>query len=170
MKLGVQVGLGPDHTVLDRDPDPPPPKGHNAQFFNFWTISVMVKWLDGSRCRKVGLDSSNTVCCGQMAGLIKMALGMDVGLGPGHIVLDVNPAPLPKKGAELPQFSAHICSGQTAGWIKMPLGTEEGLGPGDILLDGDPAPPKNGGTAPNFWPMFIVAKRLHGSRFHLVRR
>jgi len=29
-----------------------------------------------------------------------MALGMDVGLGPGHIVLDGDPAPLPKKGAE----------------------------------------------------------------------
>ena len=27
-------------------------------------------------------------CCGQMAGRIKMALSMEVGLGPGHIVLD----------------------------------------------------------------------------------
>jgi len=33
-----------------------------------------------------------------------MALGMEVGLGPGHIVLDGDPAPLPKKGAELPNF------------------------------------------------------------------
>ena len=38
------------------------------------------------------------VCCGQTAGWIKMALGMDVGLGPGHIVLDGEPAPLPQKG------------------------------------------------------------------------
>jgi len=38
----------------------------------------------------------------------------------------------------------------------MPLGTEVGLGPGDIVLDRDPAPQ---GTAPNFWPMSIVAKR-----------
>jgi len=29
-----------------------------------------------------------------------MTLGTEVGLGPGHIVLDVDPAPLPKKGAE----------------------------------------------------------------------
>jgi len=31
-----------------------------------------------------------------------MALGMEVGLGPGHIVLDVAHLPSPKKGAELP--------------------------------------------------------------------
>jgi len=40
----------------------------------------------------------------------------------------------------------------------MPLGREVGLGLGDIVLD--PAPPKKG-TAPNFQPMFIVAKRLY---------
>jgi len=32
------------------------------------------------------------------AGWIKMALGMEVGLGPGHIALDRGPTPLPKKG------------------------------------------------------------------------
>ena len=31
-----------------------------------------------------------------------MALGMEVVLGPGHIVLDEDPAPLPQKGAEPP--------------------------------------------------------------------
>jgi len=29
-----------------------------------------------------------------------MALGTEVGLGPGHIVLDRDPAPLPKKGVQ----------------------------------------------------------------------
>jgi len=62
------------------------------------------------------------VYCGQTAGWIKMALGMKVGLGPGHIVLDGDPGPLPKKGRS-PQFLAHVYCGQTAGWIKMPLGT-----------------------------------------------
>ena len=38
------------------------------------------------------------VYCGQTAGCIKMPLGMEVGLGPGHIVLDGDPA-LPAKGA-----------------------------------------------------------------------
>jgi len=40
----------------------------------------------------------------------------------------------------------------------MKPGTEVGLGPGHILLDGDTAPPKRG-TAPNFRPMSVVAKR-----------
>jgi len=56
-----------------------------------------------------------------------MPLGMEVGLGPGHIVLDVDPAPLPKKGAELPpKFSAHVSRDHTAGWIKMAVGMEVG--------------------------------------------
>ena len=33
-----------------------------------------------------------------------MALGMDVGLGPGHIVLDGTQLPIPKKGVEVPNF------------------------------------------------------------------
>jgi len=44
-------------------------------------------------------------------------------------VLDGDPAPLPKKGAEPPpQFSAHVYCGQTAGWIKIALGIEVVLG------------------------------------------
>jgi len=35
-----------------------------------------------------------------MAGWIKMPLGIEVGLGPGHIVLDGDPAP--PKGTEPP--------------------------------------------------------------------
>jgi len=33
-----------------------------------------------------------------------MTLGMEVGLGPGHIVLDGDPALLPKKGGRAPNF------------------------------------------------------------------
>ena len=73
---------------------------------------------------------------------------MEVGLGPGHIVLDGDPAPLTKKGKR-PQFSVHVCCGHMAGWIKMPLGTEVDLGPDDIVSDGDLAPPpQKGGRAP----------------------
>ena len=61
--------------------------------------------------------------------------GLQVGLGPGHIVLDGDPAPPPPKGHS-PQFSAHICCGQMAEWIKMPLCMEVGLGHGDFALDG----------------------------------
>ena len=31
-----------------------------------------------------------------------MALGVEVGLSPGHVVLDEEPAPFPQKGAEPP--------------------------------------------------------------------
>jgi len=77
-----------------------------------------------------------------------MPLGREVGLGPGDIVLDGDPAPAQKRGHS-PQFSAHVCYGQMAGWIKMPLGTEVCLGADDIVSDGDPASPKKQHT-PHF--------------------
>jgi len=44
-------------------------------------------------------------CCGQMAGWLKMPLGMEVGLGCDHIVLDADPAASPpKKGHSPPIF------------------------------------------------------------------
>ena len=58
-----------------------------------------------------------------------------------HIVIDENPAPLPKKGHSSPHFLVRVYCGQMAGWIKMPLGTEVDLGAGHTVLDGDPAPP-----------------------------
>jgi len=68
--------------------------------------------------------------------------------GPGHIVLNSDPAPLPSKWAQPPIF------GQRAGWINLPLGSEVGLGPNDIVLDGDPAPlPKKGHSTPYFRPI-----------------
>ena len=63
-----------------------------------------------------------------------MPLGMEVGLGPGHIVLDGDPTLLPQKGAQ-PPFSGHVYCGQTSGWITVSLSMEVGLGPGHIVLD-----------------------------------
>jgi len=68
-----------------------------------------------------------------------LGVGVEVRVGAGHIVLNGNPAPLPKRG-QSPQFSAHLYCGQTAGCIKMPLGMEVGVSSGDFVLDGDPAP------------------------------
>jgi len=96
--------------------------------------------------------------CGQTVGWINIKLGMQVGLSPGHIVLDGDPALPPPKGAgqSPPQFSAHIYCGQMAGWIKMPLGREAGLCPSDIVLDGDPAPlPQKGVEPPIFSPCLL---------------
>jgi len=47
--------------------------------------------------------SVTLVYCGQTIGRIKMKLGVQVRFGPGHIVLDRDPAPLPKKG-HIPNF------------------------------------------------------------------
>jgi len=82
-----------------------------------------------------------------MAGWIKMKLGMHVGLGPGHIVLDGDQLPLPQKDTALPIFGPYLLM---AGCIKMPLGRDVGLSPSDIVLDGDPAP---------------FQKREHGPQF-----
>ena len=101
-----------------------------------------------------------------------MPLSMEIGLSPNDFVLDGDPAPHPRNGHG-PQFSAHDCCGPTAKWIKMPLGRELGLVPGDFVLDGNPAAPSpnRGAEAPKkFRPMFIVAKRLDGSRWHLAWR
>ena len=80
MKLGMQVDLG-RHIVLELrwGPSSPAPKGHGPQF-------------------------SAHIYCGQMTGWIKMPLGMEVGLGPGHIVLDWDPVAPPEKGAQTANF------------------------------------------------------------------
>jgi len=141
MKLGMQVGLGPGHIVLDGDPAPPPPKGRSPQF-------------------------SDHICCGQTATLIKMSLGTELGLSPGDFVLNGDPAPRPQKGSRAPKFSAHVYCGQTAGWMKLVLGMEVGLSPGYFMLDGTllPSPKRGRSPLPNFRPMSIVAKRLNASK------
>jgi len=79
-----------------------------------------------------------------------MKLGTQAGLGPGHIVLDGDPAPPPEKGTAL-QLSARICCGQMAAWIKMSVGMELGLGPGDFVLDVNlVALSPKGGQTPKF--------------------
>jgi len=44
------------------------------------------------------------------------------------------------------------------------------LGPGGFLLDGSQLPSEKGDRTPNFGPMFLVAKRLDGLRWHLAQR
>jgi len=151
MKLGKQIGLGPGNIVLDGNPAPLLQTGFGSP--------------------KRDSQFSAHVYCSQTAACIKMLLGTEVGLGPDDIVLDGDPAPLPKKGMEPPpQFSAHVYCDQTAGWMKMALGMDVGLGPGHIVLDGDPAFSPNWGGVPIFRTTSIVAKRLHGSRCHFIQR
>jgi len=86
-----------------------------------------------------------------------MPLGREVGLGPGNIVLDRDPAPPPQKGHS-PQFSAHVCCGQTARQIKMPHDREVGLGLDHIVLGGDAALTLPKWHTPNVRSMSIVTK------------
>jgi len=72
MPSGMEVGLDPDHIVLDGDPATSPKNGHSPQF-------------------------SADVCCRKTAEWIIMPLGTMVGLGQGNIVLDAVPALLPKR-------------------------------------------------------------------------
>jgi len=75
--------------------------------------------------------------------------------GPGHIVLDGDPAP--PKGHRSPNFRPMSV---VTKWIKMPLGMEVDLSPGHFVLDGDLACPPKGHSSPSiFCPMSIVAKR-----------
>jgi len=47
-----------------------------------------------------------------------MPLGTKVGLGPGHIVLDGDPAPPLSKKRAHPEFSAHVSCGQTVAYLS----------------------------------------------------
>jgi len=99
-----------------------------------------------------------------------MPLDRKVGLDTSDIVLDGDPASLPKKATEPPQFSARVYCAKTAGSIKMPLGIEVGLDTSDIVLDGTQLPPPKMGRTTDFGPTSIVAKWLHGPTCHLVWR
>ena len=93
-----------------------------------------------------------------------MKLGMRVGLDPGHIVLDGDPAYPPPKGGGAPKLLAHICCGQMAAGVKMPLGMEVGLGPGDFVLNGDPAArsPKRGRSSPPQFSAYVYCDQTTG--------
>jgi len=103
-----------------------------------------------------------------------MALGMEVGLGPGHIVLDGDQAPPPQKRRQRPPIFGPFLLWPNS-WMHQDATWYGGRPqPSYIVLHGDTASPapKKGGTAPrapDFRPMSVVAKRLDGSRCHLVR-
>jgi len=92
---GTWHGGRPQPFVLDGDPVPFPPKGGRAPLPNFRPISIVTKRLDVSKCHLVWMLASAQgfsahFCCAQMAGCMKMPLGMEVGLSPGEFVLDIS--------------------------------------------------------------------------------
>ena len=125
MPLGIQVGLGLGHIVLDGDPAHLPKKVAEPPS-NFRRIFIVTKRLDGSRCHLVYREAS------AQATLCYMRIQ--------H--------PSSKRGRSLPNFwlmsiVANGCMDQDA------LGTELGLGLRDIVFDVYPATPrKKGHTHP----------------------
>ena len=55
--------------------------------------------------------------CGQTVGWSKMPLGMEAGLGPGHIVLDEDPALPPPKKRHSPNPISGPCVLWLNGWM-----------------------------------------------------
>jgi len=75
------------------------------------TVCITVRPTLSDRCLSVCPVCNVGVYCGQTVGWINMKLGMQVGLGPSHIMLDGDPAPLSQRGTALlslpAEFSAH---------------------------------------------------------------
>jgi len=114
--------------------------------------------------------SVTLVYCNQTVGWIKMKLGMEVGLGPGHIVLDGDLASLHIWGTS-PNFSQ--CLLWPNGWMDQDAtwyGGRPRPRPHCVRWGPSPSPKRMSKAISNFRPMSIVAKRLDGSRWHLARR
>jgi len=136
-------------------------KRHLNRFSRCWASvckTVRYNAIGPSSC--LSHLSVTLVCCGQTVRWIKIKLGTEVGLGPGHVVLGGHPTP--SKWARLLWPNSWI--DQDATWYGGRPRLRE------FELDGDPAPPKRGTASHTFRPMSIVAKRLDGSRCHLARR
>jgi len=118
-KLGMQVGLGPGHNVLDGDPAPSPPNGHSPQIFGPYLLQPNgcvdqdVTWY---RAR----PRSRRLC-----------------------VRWGSRCPFPKRGGGPPKFSADVYFDQTAGWMKLILGMVVGHSQASLCYMGtQPPPPK----------------------------
>jgi len=84
-----------------------PSGGEKPQFCIFWTTVCKTgrpMLSDGCPVCPVCLSvlPVTFVHCDQTVVRIKMKLGTQLGLGPGHIVLDGDPAPLPQRGTAPP--------------------------------------------------------------------
>jgi len=123
MALGMEVDIGPGHSVLGWDSAPLPKRGgaEPSQFSAHFCCGQMAGCMKIQLGMEVDLSPGDFVClsvtlvyCGQTVGPIKMKLGTQVGLDLGHIVTDEDTDP-PRMGTASPQFSAHVRCGQTAG-------------------------------------------------------
>jgi len=125
MPLGTEVGLDPGDFVLDRNPAPSSPKrGRSPTIFSPcilwpnggmdqdgtwhggrpWSRPHCVRWGPSSPHQKGGEAPNSCPCLLWPNDLMDQdGSWRGGGLGPGHIVLDRDPAPLPKRG-QSPNF------------------------------------------------------------------
>ena len=99
------------------------------------------------------------ICCGLMAGWTKMPLGVEVGLGPGVLVLDGDPAPTPQNEAEPPIFGPLLL--WPNGWMDQDATWYRGMPRRHCVRWGPSSPPSipsKKGRAPNFQPMSFVCQ------------
>jgi len=175
----------PSHIVFDRNPAPPPAKkGETRQILspcllwpNGWTDQDAtwyggrpgtrphyVRWALSSPQKGTAAHPIFGPCLScQTAGWMKMKLGVELGLGPGHIVSDGYPAPLPK-GAQPPIFGP--CLLWPNGWMD-PDATCYGSRPRPrrlCLTWGPSSPRKKGkkGTAPAQFSAHVYCGRTAG--------
>jgi len=177
MALGMEVGLGPVHIVLDGNTAPLPKKGAEPPIFGpslFWPNG----WMHQDATCYGGRPQPRRLC---------------VRWGPSPYPKGAEPHPIfvprllwpngcmdkyatwyggwprstrhcvrcgpsypQKKGHTHPtRFLAHVYCGQMAVWMKTPLGTKVDLGPDHIVLDGIPAPAKGAQQPPLFSPCLL---------------
>jgi len=131
MSLGMEVGLGPGDFVFDENTAPQRkshsprpivgpcllrPNGLIDQLDATWYGGKplprrrCVRWVAAPPKRGTALQFSVHVYCGKTAGWMKTPLGTEVDLGPGHIVLEGDPA-ASRNGHSSPLFSAHVYCG-----------------------------------------------------------
>ena len=107
------------------------------------------------------------VYCGETAGWIKMALGMEVGPWSSPQCARWGHSSPPKKGTgPPPQFSAHFYCGQAAGCIKVPLGMEVGL---SLCVRWGPSPLNFRPSAHVYYSYCDFVRALHNAQSLLVR-
>ena len=144
MKLVMQVGFGPGHTVR-WGPSSPSPQMDTAHNCPLWPNG----WMDYDAIWYGDRPQPRRLC-------VRWGRGIQL--------------PFPKGGrAEPPQFLAVLwpngCADQYGTWY--------GGGPRSrphCARWGPSSPPQKGAQSPNFRVMSTVAKWLYASEYHLVRR
>ena len=135
----------------------------------FWaTVCKTVRLMLSDRCLSClscPVLSVTWVYCGQTVGRIKMKLGVQVGLGPGHIVLDEHPAPPPPKG-RTPNFRPYLL--WPNGWMHQDATCYGGMPqPRGLCVRWGPSPPPKF-SAQVYYSYCDFVRTLH-SRYWFVQ-